>query len=189
MCKSRVRSREPGPRPRAIEAAPGCAAPSESPTHLCTRPRLNPCTHTPAACTACRTRDSSPSSSSSSSSSSESDEERRRKKQKREKKTKRDKRSKKEKRSKKKDKKAKKEKRSKRDKKDGDEERPVQLSKFVKGAYDSSSDEEGVQRSSISGLKIKMKIDKTKEDKKLVSVDLHPLHARAQRALCTCRRS
>ena len=142
MCKSRVRSREPGPRPRAIEAALGCAAPSESPTHLCTRPRLNPCAHTPAACTACRTRDSTPSSSSSSSSSSESDEERRRKKHKREKKTKRDKRSKKEKRSKKKDKKAKKEKRSKRDMKDEDEERPVQLSKFVKGAYDSSSDEE-----------------------------------------------
>lgn len=174
-----------------VQSRPRLAAPprAELPTHLFTRPRLNPCAHTPAACTACRTRDSSPSSSSSSSSSSESDEERRRKKQKREKKTKRDKRSKKEKRSKKKDKKAKKEKRSKRDKKDEDEERPVQLSKFVKGAYDSSSDEEGVQRSSISGLKIKMKIDKTKEDKKLVSVDLHPLFARAQRALCTCRRS
>ena len=64
-------------------------------------------------------------------------------------------------------------------------DQPMQYSKFLKGAYDSSSEEEvlitshvrklrltmckqGTRRSAISGQKIKMKVDRTSQDKTLV---------------------
>ncbi len=85
-------------------------------------------------------------------------------------------------------------------------DQPMQYSKFLKGVYDSSDEDEvtvdflmhslildteqtglqGTRRSAISGQKIKMKVDRTSQDKALVGPALFlPSLLSIPSALCT----